>query len=69
MIKLLTTHPVEGRDLYGRYIVYYTILNYVIIYNFIIGMKISTRALEKLTPQEISDLKMVFEAFDYRNVG
>ena len=32
-------------------------------------MKISTRALEKLTPQEISDLKMVFEAFDYRNVG
>ncbi|KAI0225681.1 hypothetical protein LSAT2_023548 [Lamellibrachia satsuma] len=49
LIKLLTTHPVGERDLYG--------------------MKISTRALDNLTPQEISDLKIVFEAFDYRNHG
>ena len=49
LIKLLTTHKVQEKDLYG--------------------MKVSTRALEKLTPQEIRDLRIVFEAFDTQERG
>ncbi|ELU15735.1 hypothetical protein CAPTEDRAFT_156723 [Capitella teleta] len=33
------------------------------------GIQVSTRALEKLTPQEIRDLRMVFEAFDINERG
>ncbi len=33
------------------------------------GFKVSTRALEKLTPQEIRDLKVVFDTFDFQNKG
>ena len=33
------------------------------------GMKISSRALQKLSPQEIRDLRIVFEAFDWQNCG
>ena len=49
LIKLLTTHKVDEKELYG--------------------MKVSTRALEKLTPQEIRDLRVVFEAFDTQGRG
>ena len=33
------------------------------------GFKVSTKALEKLTPQEIRDLRIVFEAFDSNQKG
>ena len=33
------------------------------------GIRVSTRALEQLTPQEIRDLKFVFDAFDLQNTG
>lgn len=33
------------------------------------GFKVSTRALEKLTPQEIRDLKVVFDVFDFQEKG
>ena len=49
LIKLLTTHKVEEKDLFG--------------------IKVSTRALEKLTPQEIKDLRVVFESFDTQERG
>lgn len=49
LAKLLTTHEVDERELYG--------------------MKISSRALEKLSQQEIRDLRVVFEAFDLRGNG
>lgn len=49
LMKLLTTHPVKEKELYG--------------------MQITARALEKLTPQEIRDLRVVFEAFDIHGRG
>ena len=33
------------------------------------GFKVSTRALEKLTPQEIRDLRDVFDVFDFYDKG
>lgn len=48
-MKLLLTHPVKEKELYG--------------------IQVSTRALEKLTPQEIRDLRVVFEAFDIHERG
>ena len=49
LIKLLTTHEVNEKELFG--------------------FKVSTRALGKLTPQEIKDLRLVFDAFDVNNKG
>lgn len=49
LMKLLLTHPVKEKELYG--------------------IQISTRGLEKLTPQEIRDLRIVFEAFDIHERG
>ena len=33
------------------------------------GVKVSTRILENLTPQEIRDLRVVFELFDTNDDG
>ncbi len=33
------------------------------------GIKVSTRILEKLSPQEIRDLRVVFEALDIHGKG
>ena len=33
------------------------------------GVKVSTRILDNLTPQEIRDLRVVFELFDINNDG
>lgn len=33
------------------------------------GMRISSHALKNLTPQEIRDLRVVFEAFDFKESG
>ena len=33
------------------------------------GFQVSTRALEKLSPQEIKDLKFVFDSFDTNGRG
>merc|ERR1711976_710511 len=49
LMKLLLTHPVKEKELYG--------------------IQVSTRGLEKLTPQEIRDLRVVFEAFDIHGRG
>ena len=49
LIKLLTTHKVQEKELHG--------------------FKVSTTALKELTPQEIKDLKEVFDVFDSQNNG
>lgn len=49
LIKLLTTHPVDEKELHG--------------------FKVSTRALEQLSQQEITDLRLVFEVFDMNADG
>ena len=49
LIKLLTTHKVNEKELHG--------------------FKVSTTALKELTPQEIKDLKEVFDVFDSQNNG
>lgn len=49
LIKLLTSHPVNEKEVHG--------------------VKVSTRILENLTPQEIRDLRVVFELFDTNDDG
>ncbi|KAK7093578.1 uncharacterized protein [Littorina saxatilis] len=49
LIKLLTTHPADVRDIHG--------------------VKVSTRILEQMTPQEVRDLRAVFEIFDTDSDG
>ncbi|KAH3827376.1 uncharacterized protein LOC127880972 [Dreissena polymorpha] len=49
LIKLLTSHPVNEKEIHG--------------------VKVSTRILDNLTPQEIRDLRVVFELFDTNNDG
>ena len=48
-MKLLTSHPVDERELFG--------------------IKVSTRALKNLSPAEIKDLRVVFEAMDIHGRG
>ena len=49
LIKLLTSHPVNEKEVHG--------------------VKVSTRILENLTPQEVRDLRVVFELFDTNDDG
>lgn len=49
LIKLLTSHPVDEKEIHG--------------------VKVSTRILDNLTPQEIRDLRVVFELFDTNDDG
>ncbi|XP_045162842.1 uncharacterized protein LOC123527449 [Mercenaria mercenaria] len=49
LVKLLTSHPVDEKEIHG--------------------VKVSTRILDNLTPQEIRDLRVVFELFDLNNDG
>ncbi|XP_052760058.1 uncharacterized protein LOC128202921 [Mya arenaria] len=49
LVKLLTSHPVDEKEIHG--------------------VKVSTRILDNLTPQEIRDLRVVFELFDTNDDG
>ncbi|KAL4221634.1 hypothetical protein ACF0H5_019891 [Mactra antiquata] len=49
LIKLLTSHPVNEKEIHG--------------------VKVSSRILDNLTPQEIRDLRVVFELFDTNSDG